>query len=329
MDASIVIPTYNRRELLSHALVCLARQTYPAEQFEVVVADDGSADGTEEFLAAASFPFTLRSVCHKNNRGRAAARNSALAVTRGDLIIFLDDDMEVAPGFVAAHLAAHRREAAAVAVVGNAVTHPALPVTTLNRYLDHTGVHRLSNLAPVPFRYFNSNNASVAMHVLKSIGFFNELFREYGGEDTEMGYRLCRYGATFRYAPDALSYHLGIKTIDELCRQLHTYGATGLYAMYRQDPAYRQALRLTVIESLDYTRDTKKTLALKLVYRLLYRKTIFKIMSLLARHLEAGPCMFPIFDYLFSYSYLAGIRTRIIEEQRRERAAHPLATSKL
>ena len=62
LPISVIIPTYNRRDLLRETLNSLVQQTYPKNCFEVIVVDDGSTDGTEE-IAAETFPFPLRYFC--------------------------------------------------------------------------------------------------------------------------------------------------------------------------------------------------------------------------------------------------------------------------
>ena len=105
--ASVVIPTYQRRDSVRQALEALARQTLPPEEFEVVISIDGSDDGTRELLEAFRTPFPLV-VLWQPNRGRAAACNAGLRASQGALLVLLDDDMEPAPEFLAAHLAATR-----------------------------------------------------------------------------------------------------------------------------------------------------------------------------------------------------------------------------
>jgi glycosyltransferase involved in cell wall biosynthesis len=76
---SIVVPSYNRRDGLGRLLDALARQTYPLDGFEVVVVDDGSTDGTAEYLAALrpAFPFRF---LQQANQGPAAARNLGVRI---------------------------------------------------------------------------------------------------------------------------------------------------------------------------------------------------------------------------------------------------------
>src|SRR5439155_25957200 len=104
---SVVIPTYERCDALVRTLAALGRQTFPTEDFEAVVVVDGSRDHTCAVLATLETPFALRWIWQEN-RGRSSARNAGLHAARADLVVFLDDDVEVTPGFLTALHRAHR-----------------------------------------------------------------------------------------------------------------------------------------------------------------------------------------------------------------------------
>jgi glycosyltransferase involved in cell wall biosynthesis len=92
---SIVIPVFNRCVAVRRAIdSCLAQE---CGAFEVVVVDDGSADGTVEAVAQYSDP-RVRLILHRTNRGVCPARNSAVRASRGEWVIFLDSDHEMLPG---------------------------------------------------------------------------------------------------------------------------------------------------------------------------------------------------------------------------------------
>jgi glycosyltransferase involved in cell wall biosynthesis len=104
---SIVVPVYNRAALVARALEsCLAQDFH---DYEIIVVDDGSVDGSAEVVAAFSDP-RIRLLRHDKNRGVGPARNSGVAVANGDWIVCLDSDDELLPGALAA-MARRAREA--------------------------------------------------------------------------------------------------------------------------------------------------------------------------------------------------------------------------
>jgi len=84
---SICIPTYNRREYLKQTLASIFAQTY--KDFEVVIVDDGSTDGTEQMLKEADYPVRYH---WQKNSGDASARNKLIELAQGEYITFLDSD---------------------------------------------------------------------------------------------------------------------------------------------------------------------------------------------------------------------------------------------
>src|SRR5690349_20573388 len=104
---SIVLPTFNRRPRLVRVLAALDKQTVAPGTFEVVVVDDGSTDDTAQWLAKTAVNgYTLRHL-RQDNAGPAKARNRGVSEARGELILFIDDDVEPTPELVAEHLATH------------------------------------------------------------------------------------------------------------------------------------------------------------------------------------------------------------------------------
>lgn len=85
---SVIIPTYNRRELLLRAIASVRQQSLG--NLEIIIADDGSTDGTAQAVARLGEP-RLR-YCPLAHRGACAARNAGMALTRGRYIAFLDSD---------------------------------------------------------------------------------------------------------------------------------------------------------------------------------------------------------------------------------------------
>lgn len=112
LDASIIIPTFNRETSLRYTLASLFRQTHSATRFEVVVVDNESTDGTQLMLDNLNSPYKLTYVLKKKERQfeSAGTRNLGARLARGDVLIFLDDDMIVPNRYIENHLKFHVRD---------------------------------------------------------------------------------------------------------------------------------------------------------------------------------------------------------------------------
>lgn len=96
MDVSVIIPTYNRRKLLSYTLNSLIPGLHRGVDMEVLVVDDGSTDDTVEYVKA-SYPWVQ--LLKNKSKGAASARNTALALANGRYIHYLDSDDIIGPDF--------------------------------------------------------------------------------------------------------------------------------------------------------------------------------------------------------------------------------------
>ncbi len=165
MKLSVVVPTFGKRALVERTLRSLARQDAPPP-FEVIVVEDGADPGMAEFVASLALPLELTVFVHPKTRGRAATRNKGIAAAGGDVVVFLDGDMEVVPGFLAAHRTAHEAgrtgAGARTVVLGCILTAPEIARSAFVRYIDSRGVHKIPPGTPIPPRYFMTGNSSVA-----------------------------------------------------------------------------------------------------------------------------------------------------------------------
>ncbi len=303
---SVVVPTYRKKELLASTLNALGAQTYPHDLVEVVVVDDCSGDDTWEFLGGLSMPYTLVPIRHDVNRGRAAARNSAINAASGDLVLFLDDDMRSDARLVEAHVRFHGQHPNSL-VIGNALTAPELGTSNALRYLDTRGVHKLPPDAPVPSRYFVTNNASVRRSALLSVGLFDETFRNYGFEDTELSFRLERDAKLrLRYCPDAVAYHIHYHSLDQLLDKRFESARGSLAYLLEKHPDRASDLSVDVLLPLARTDGPLMRLR-KLILAAAMCPPIVALVKLLARGPFLGPVTYRAIDYLVASAYRRGL----------------------
>lgn len=100
-DLSILVPVFNERTTIESAIEELRSAQLPVTSFEIVLVDDGSTDGTREWLQARRFGSEVRLVLHDRNRGKGAAIRTALDHAEGTYSTIMDADLEYDPGSIA------------------------------------------------------------------------------------------------------------------------------------------------------------------------------------------------------------------------------------
>ncbi|MDQ6767735.1 MAG: glycosyltransferase family 2 protein [Candidatus Eremiobacteraeota bacterium] len=193
---SVQLCTYNRRALLGRVLDALFHQELEPDDYEIVLVDDGSNDGSYEQVLKNLKPTCALHIVRQRNAGLAAARNAGIERARGSIILFMDDDVLATPGLLKAHLRFHATHANSICrgVAINVESFDALPPP----------VYSVRNYSGA---YFWTTNVSVPLALVIGAGRFDERFREYGWEDLELGFRLRRQGVPSVLAPDAVVYH--------------------------------------------------------------------------------------------------------------------------
>ncbi len=209
IDATVVIPTYNRGQRVIAALNALVAAR-PGPDWEVVVVDDGSSDGTADAVAAwAQTTGAPVRLVRQANAGPAAARNTGAASAGGRNLIFMDDDMVASDGFVAGHVAA-LAENPGCWIVGRVVLPPRMRGTPFGRYLDelqerfHRG--QLPD-RPSPTDGVTAQSLSLPAEDFRALGGFDEDFTIASGEDWELGMRARQRGIRILYDPRIVAVH--------------------------------------------------------------------------------------------------------------------------
>ncbi|HYQ79498.1 MAG TPA: polysaccharide deacetylase family protein [Solirubrobacterales bacterium] len=205
---SVVIPTHQRRDRVVHNVEALARQDLAS--FEVVVVVDGGSDGTAAALRALDPPFPL-TILEQENSGAAEARNAGARSAGGEILLFLDDDMEADPAMLAEHDRCHRQ--GADLVVGDMPLHPDSPANLLSWGVGFWAESRREWLtspgAEVTSDDLLTGQMSISRANFTRLGGFDTSFtREglFGGEDIDFGLRVVKAGLSVAYDPAAVSY---------------------------------------------------------------------------------------------------------------------------
>lgn len=213
-ELSVVIATHNRRDLLRRCLESLAEQTADPASFEVIVAADGSEDGSVEMAEAFEAPYPLR-VLRLPKGGHAAAQNAALEAARGEACLLLDDDVVASPELVEGHIEGHRQNPRAIGI--GALTQQPVAADDWYAHAYARGwAEHYAELADREARWSDCYGANLS--------FPREAIREIGGvstdipsaKDFDLALRLRREGCTPVFLPRAHGVHDDQKRSDRM-----------------------------------------------------------------------------------------------------------------
>ncbi len=238
MTWSVIIPTYNRAEILAKCLTALGHQTFP-HAFEVIAVDDGSTDRTPQLLGQWSSSKYRFRFLRQQNKKPAAARNLGMEHATGDCILFLGDDIIASPELLAEHARGQNRAAGDAAVLGYTVWSSELRVTRFMQYLGEHGwqfgYSLIRDPMDLPFNFFYTSNISLPRSLMQRVGTFDESFGTAGWEDTEYGYRLKKEGGKMVFRREARAEHLHFTTFQSFCARQFRVGQFAPY-FYKKHP---------------------------------------------------------------------------------------------
>ena len=228
---SVIIPTYNRKNILRKCLNALFVQEISYSECEIIVVNDGSTDETEELVKSLqeNSPCVLRYFMQEN-KGPAAARNTGIKNAAGKIILFLGDDIIAIPGLLKEHKAWHALYSNDnISVLGGVTWSPEIKTTPFMRWLENGGPQfsfwELKHQEEAnPEKYFYTANISLKKSFLLQNGVFDESFSYAAYEDTELAFRLKKKGLVLKYNERALGYHNHYTSLEDGCRRMIKVG---------------------------------------------------------------------------------------------------------
>ncbi|QBC43453.1 glycosyltransferase [Iodobacter fluviatilis] len=233
LQISVVIPTYNRADLLRYTLESLVLQTLDKQLFEVIVVDDGSTDTSEQLVQSFAERLNIKYFWQEDKGFRAGkARNIGVSIAEGKYIVFIDTGVLLGSKTLEVHANVHSQSEFPVVIIGyvygfevdnsllaemSAQIDSHTPDATILR-LAEMGAHDVRQLQydelgenisnwPAPFDIFWTCHASAEREQLLKAGLFDESFNSWGGEDVDLGVRLHLNNNQFVMEKDAVSFH--------------------------------------------------------------------------------------------------------------------------
>jgi glycosyltransferase involved in cell wall biosynthesis len=235
---SVIVPSFNRCEEIRELIDSFALLRFPANRFELIIADDGSTDGTKElvnkYLGEVEFPLNFYT---QKNQGPGSARNMGMEKARGDFFIFIDSDCTVSPQWLSKidqSLTAENADAFGGPDSFKENFPPLLKAInySMTSFLTTGGI-RGHNKQKLGKFYPRSFNMGLSREVYKKIGGFGSLRH---GQDIEYSHRIITSGAKVISIPEAVVFHKRRTSVKKFFKQVFNWGVARIN-LYKIDPA--------------------------------------------------------------------------------------------
>jgi len=246
MRCSLIIPVYNAERTMALCLRAALDQSLPREEYEVIVVDDASSDGTASI--AADYPVR---VIKNAKQGPAAARNKGAHAAKGDILVFTDSDCLPDFKFLEEITSPIARNADVIGVQGSYRTRQAGFIPAFAQVEIETRYERMSKGKYIDF--IGTYAAAYRRDVFLRYGGFDAGFPMASGEDAELSYRLDRKGCRLVFRKAAFVYHRHPATLRDYLKSkfYRGYWRVRLYARHPQkmirDSYTTQSLKLQVM----------------------------------------------------------------------------------
>lgn len=236
---SVIIPTYKRADILRECLQCLEKQTI-ADSIDVIIVSDGHDDKTAALFANPAWRMRVHFLeVPKSHQG--VARNAGVALATGERVLFIGDDIFLAPDACEKHfvLPSHGtgEGLGEGALLGFTTWDPAVGTTPVMQWLEKSGwqfgypsiARYAHDVIPraVQHQYSYTSHISLPLSVAKKIPFRTDVHL-YGWEDIEWGMRLRDAGVRLVYEPDARALHHHHMTLEDSLKRMEVLGRSAV-----------------------------------------------------------------------------------------------------
>ncbi len=291
---SLLLPVRNEAGRIGDVVKAVFADLGARPDWEVCIADDRSDDGTHEKLLELSAVFPFRLLRPDANLGRGPIRNMLARQAQGEILVFLDGDCRPLPGFFAAWESVGAAPDANTVYLGK-ISYESLPRSGFNRFLSGgSGVYKLRKKDVIPPGYFMSQNFLIPRALFLKAGGFREDLRLWGGEDTDLGFKLHRLSAGLRYQPKAEARHPSVTGIAAYFDRLVAFG--------------RENLPLLGAENRGLAKQFKLPMA-AFPYSLLFRNpVVFRFCKFLVLRFPGVNWPFSLYRYVIFNCYARGYK---------------------
>jgi glycosyltransferase involved in cell wall biosynthesis len=238
---SVIVPTYNRVDLLKRTIESLLNQSYPTGSYEIIVIDNSSTDGTEEMVH--SFQERAASLLRyyrKENKGPGSSRNLGVKKARGDFIAFTDSDCVADPDWLKNGIG---KMTEGVGIVqGKTLPNPEQQQGTLHQTMKIVSEDAYYPTCNIFYRKESLDHVQGFSPEFCGLSLFGK--PRWGGEDTDLAWKVKKEGWKSTFADNAIVYHhiFPVASLRSLLKAMHLDIIFILARNYKKHPGIRDSL---------------------------------------------------------------------------------------
>ncbi|MDQ7799266.1 MAG: glycosyltransferase [Candidatus Edwardsbacteria bacterium] len=229
MRASVIIPAYNAERTIGQCLEALASQTIGRSDYQILVVDDGSTDGTSGIVG--KYP-GIRLI-RQGNAGPAAARNNGVTQAEAPVVVFTDSDCVPQPDWLEKMIGPLEADPNVTAVKG-AYRTKQHQIAARFVQLEYEDKYQLLKKRQ-NIDFIDTYSAAFRRDIFLQFGGYDTSFKVACAEDVELSYRMHNAGHRMIFAPQALVYHLHPETLGAYFRKKYKFAYWRMLAV-RKNP---------------------------------------------------------------------------------------------
>jgi len=248
---TVIVPVRNAQKTIDKCINALHKQDYPQDKLQIIIADNGSTDKTQEIIR--SFPVEM---IIEPKTGSYNARNHALPLATGDIIAFTDSDCVADPNWLKSLIGGFTDPQ--IAGCGGKIEDFS-GTGWIQRYSNIHVLRQDQSLAETtrPHPYIIGANMAYRREIFSELGYFDGRF--ISGGDTDMSWRVQQAGYKIKYIPEAIIHHFHRATVAGLYGQYFRYGIgrhclTVKHLKATSDPKYAYPVRRSLLRGYEIFR---------------------------------------------------------------------------
>ena len=311
---SVIIPTWKRAYELNEVCKGLCLQTFKTSEFEVIICDSNSNDGTKKIVESYKQKINIILI-HSKVNAQSIKRNDGAKLAKGEILIFLDDDVIPSTSLLETYFKIHQSSKNKVLLGLSLFSKKKEKQSNFIKYRNYRSKRVLSLSENVPSNNFVSMNFSIKKSDFFKIGLFDEEFINYGGEDHDFPCRMEKLDFKSIMIPKAKSEHIEPNPIlINRMKKIYISARYGFVPLKNKFPDFFKNRTLGILELFE---NDKKTSIKKFFISLVLSQVLIKRLIAFLHWSDNKNYLYISIFYrlVFAAAYYEGVKDRNILDQ--------------